>query len=173
MRSRLHVVTLAVADLQRAVTFYRDGLGLATDGIIGTEYPSTPDTPGGETAMFHLDGGLILSLYPVGELAKDAGLSADAIGGTSVAPGSRRARAGRRRRRAAGGRTAPGPPSSASRTNVPGASTPATSATWTATCGRSSTSCREPVRPRQTDPYPRPRPRCLCACPRHRGPLRI
>lgn len=87
MRSQLHVVTLAVADLQRAVTFYRDGLGLATDGIIGTEYAPTPDTPGGETAMFHLDGGLILSLYPVGELAKDAGLPADGLGGTSVALG--------------------------------------------------------------------------------------
>ncbi|OMH34877.1 VOC family protein [Tersicoccus sp. Bi-70] len=87
MKSQLHVVTLAVADLQRAVTFYRDGLGLATEGIIGSEHPATPDSPGGETAMFHLDGGLILSLYPAGELAKDAGLPADAIGGSGVSLG--------------------------------------------------------------------------------------
>ncbi|MEH0108422.1 VOC family protein [Tersicoccus sp. MR15.9] len=87
MKSRVNVVTLAVADLQRAVTFYRDGLGLPTQGIIGSEFPSTPDDPGGETAMFHLDGGLILSLYPASEMAKDAGLDADAIGGTGVALG--------------------------------------------------------------------------------------
>ncbi|GGC86753.1 glyoxalase [Tersicoccus solisilvae] len=87
MKRGLHVVTLAVADLQRAVTFYRDGLGLATEGIIGSEYPPTPQTPGGETAMFPLEGGLILSLYPAGELAKDAGVPADAIGGTGISLG--------------------------------------------------------------------------------------
>lgn len=87
MKNELHVITLAVADLQRAVTFYRDGLGLPTDGIIGGEYPSTPDSPGGETAMFRLEGGLILSLYPASELAKDAGLPEDAIGGAGVSLG--------------------------------------------------------------------------------------
>ena len=36
MKPRLSVLTLAVADLERALRFYRDGLGLATAGIIGT-----------------------------------------------------------------------------------------------------------------------------------------
>jgi uncharacterized protein len=32
MRPRLSVITLAVGDLERSVRFYRDGLGLTTDG---------------------------------------------------------------------------------------------------------------------------------------------
>jgi uncharacterized protein len=35
MQPRIHVITLAVADLDRAVEFYRDGLGLQTSGVIG------------------------------------------------------------------------------------------------------------------------------------------
>jgi len=38
MRSRLKVLTLAVNDLQESLAFYRDGLGLKTDGIIGEEF---------------------------------------------------------------------------------------------------------------------------------------
>ena len=36
MEPRLNAITLAVDDLERAVRFYRDGLGLPTDGIFGT-----------------------------------------------------------------------------------------------------------------------------------------
>ena len=35
MQATITVITLAVDDLQRALRFYRDGLGLATKGIIG------------------------------------------------------------------------------------------------------------------------------------------
>jgi catechol 2,3-dioxygenase-like lactoylglutathione lyase family enzyme len=38
MRPRITLITLAVNDLERAVSFYRDGLGLATEGIVGTEF---------------------------------------------------------------------------------------------------------------------------------------
>ena len=38
MQPRITVLTLGVDDLERAVTFYRDGLGLKTEGIIGTEF---------------------------------------------------------------------------------------------------------------------------------------
>jgi catechol 2,3-dioxygenase-like lactoylglutathione lyase family enzyme len=38
MQPHLTVVTLGVEDLERAVAFYRDGLGLTTKGIIGTEF---------------------------------------------------------------------------------------------------------------------------------------
>lgn len=34
MEPRVHVITLAVDDLQRALTFYRDGLGLPTRGVV-------------------------------------------------------------------------------------------------------------------------------------------
>ena len=74
MRPRIHVVTLAVADLDRALTFYRDGMGFPTEGLIGTEFQGDEGTPAGATAVFQLDGGLMLSVYPRSELAKDAGV---------------------------------------------------------------------------------------------------
>jgi AcrR family transcriptional regulator len=37
MQSRIHVITLAVEDLEPALGFYRDGLELESPGIIGTE----------------------------------------------------------------------------------------------------------------------------------------
>jgi hypothetical protein len=72
MEGRIDVITLAVADLERALAFYRDGLGLESRGIIGTEFVGDDVNPAGATAMFELRGGLILSLYPRTELAKDA-----------------------------------------------------------------------------------------------------
>ena len=75
MRPRIDVLTLAVADLDRALAFYRDGLGLNSRGIIGTEYEGDEVTPAGAAVMFELRGGLMLALYPRSELAKDAGIT--------------------------------------------------------------------------------------------------
>ena len=72
MDSRIDVITLAVGDLERALAFYRDGLGLESEGVIGTEFAGDEVTPAGAVAVFKLRGGLLLSLYPRGELAKDA-----------------------------------------------------------------------------------------------------
>jgi catechol 2,3-dioxygenase-like lactoylglutathione lyase family enzyme len=72
MDARIDVITLAVADLDRALAFYRDGLGLESEGVIGTEWVGDEDTPSGAIALFKLRGGLILSLYPRVDLAKDA-----------------------------------------------------------------------------------------------------
>ena len=72
MKPRIQVITLAVADLDRALAFYRDGLGFPTEGLIGTEFGGDETVPNGTTAVFHLDGGLMLSIYPRSELAKDA-----------------------------------------------------------------------------------------------------
>jgi catechol 2,3-dioxygenase-like lactoylglutathione lyase family enzyme len=72
MKQRLHVITLAVDDLERALTFYRDGLGFSSNGIIGTEWTDEQTGANGATALFELDGGPILSLYPRSDLAKDA-----------------------------------------------------------------------------------------------------
>ena len=69
---RIHVVTLAVADLDRALAFYRDGLGLNSPGVVGTAFQGGTDAAAGAVAMFELHGGLILALYPRTELAKDA-----------------------------------------------------------------------------------------------------
>jgi catechol 2,3-dioxygenase-like lactoylglutathione lyase family enzyme len=75
MEARIDVITLAVADLDRALAFYRDGLGLQTQGVIGTEFVGDDRTPAGAVAMFELRGGLILALYPRTELAKDANVA--------------------------------------------------------------------------------------------------
>ena len=75
MDARIDVITLAVADLDRAVAFYRDGLGLQTEGVIGTEFVGDDSTPAGATATFERRDGLILALYPRTELAKDANVA--------------------------------------------------------------------------------------------------
>ena len=72
MQPRIHVITLAVSDLGRALAFYRDGLGLESTGVIGTEFAGDETNPAGAVEMYHLHGGLILALYPRTELAKDA-----------------------------------------------------------------------------------------------------
>jgi uncharacterized protein len=74
MQPRIHVLTLAVADLDRALTFYRDGLGFASPGVIGTEFRGDGVNADGAIAIFTLDDGLILAVYPRSELAKDAGV---------------------------------------------------------------------------------------------------
>jgi hypothetical protein len=61
MEPRLSIVTLGVADLPRAIAFYRDGLGLAMTG------------DGEGIAFFELDG-VRLALYPRAALAEDAAL---------------------------------------------------------------------------------------------------
>ena len=66
MKPRISVITLGVADLERSLTFYRDGLGLKTEGIIGAE------VEGYAVVFFHLEGGLILALWANHDLANDA-----------------------------------------------------------------------------------------------------
>jgi uncharacterized protein len=73
MRPRIHAITLAVADLQRSLSFYRK-LGLESPGVVGTEFPGDDVQPAGDTAVFELSGGLLLCLYPQSELAKDSAL---------------------------------------------------------------------------------------------------
>lgn len=68
MKPRLTVITLGVADLEAALAFYRDGMGLPTNGIIGTEFED------GAVVFIELNGGLILALYPRAALAREAGV---------------------------------------------------------------------------------------------------
>jgi catechol 2,3-dioxygenase-like lactoylglutathione lyase family enzyme len=72
MEAHIDVITLAVADLDRSLEFYRDGLGLETEGVIATEFTGDELNAAGAIVMFKLGRGLILSLYPRTELAKDA-----------------------------------------------------------------------------------------------------
>jgi len=66
MKPRISVITLGVADLERAVRFYRDGLGLPTKGMVGKEFEH------GAVAFFELEGGLALAVWPRTSLAHDA-----------------------------------------------------------------------------------------------------
>lgn len=75
MERRIDVVTLAVNDLERALAFYRDGLGLQSQGVIGTQWAGDEQTPAGATAVFELEGGMMLAIYPRSELAKDANVT--------------------------------------------------------------------------------------------------
>jgi uncharacterized protein len=75
MEPHIDVITLAVNDLERSLEFYRDGLGLESSGIIGTQYTGDDLTPAGAAAMFKLPSGLTLMLYPRSELAKDANIA--------------------------------------------------------------------------------------------------
>ncbi len=68
MKPRITLITLGVDHLEASLAFYRDGLGLKTDGIIGTEFES------GAVVFFNLESGLTLALYPRQSLARDAGL---------------------------------------------------------------------------------------------------
>jgi len=66
MKPRIKVITLGVRDLEKSLVFYRDGMGLATEGIIGTEFED------GAVVFFELNDDLILALWPKKSLAKDA-----------------------------------------------------------------------------------------------------
>ena len=68
MKPRITLITLGVDDLETAVRFYRDGLGLKTDGIVGTEFAY------GAVAFFDLQAGLKLALWPRTSIAHDTGL---------------------------------------------------------------------------------------------------
>src|SRR5258708_15799767 len=68
MNPHITLLTLGVDDLERAVAFYRDGLGFSTKGIIGTEFEN------GAVAFFGLRSGLKLALWPRKSLSADSGL---------------------------------------------------------------------------------------------------
>lgn len=66
MHPRISVITIGVDDLEASLRFYRDGLGLATEGIIGTEFEH------GAVVFFDLQLGVKLALFPREDLARDA-----------------------------------------------------------------------------------------------------
>jgi catechol 2,3-dioxygenase-like lactoylglutathione lyase family enzyme len=68
MKARISLVTLAVDDLERSLAFYRDGLGWATKGIVGTEFEH------GAVVFFDLEGGLKLALWPRESLEHDTSI---------------------------------------------------------------------------------------------------
>lgn len=78
MKPRITLITLGVDDLHRAVRFYRDGLGLRTEGIVGREFEH------GAVAFFDLQPGLKLALWPRASLSHDSGLPVGKPSATDV-----------------------------------------------------------------------------------------
>lgn len=71
MKPKISLVTLGVADLERAIKFYQHGLGFPREG----------KEKG--VAFFKLQG-TWLSLFPRAELAKDVGVSAEGSGFSGI-----------------------------------------------------------------------------------------
>lgn len=59
------------------MVFYRDGLGLRAQSIVGT------DIENGAVAFFNLQAGLKLALWPRKSIAADTGLEPSACGGSA------------------------------------------------------------------------------------------
>jgi catechol 2,3-dioxygenase-like lactoylglutathione lyase family enzyme len=68
MKPLITVLTIGVDDLERSLSFYQDGLGLPTSGIVGREFAH------GAAAFFELKGGLRLALFARRDIAHDAGI---------------------------------------------------------------------------------------------------
>ena len=86
MRPRISVLTIGVADLTGSLAFYRDGLGLPTDGIVGREFEH------GAVAFFNLSGGLKLAIWSQEDVAHDTGLPKTPVSPTSFTIGHNVAR---------------------------------------------------------------------------------
>ncbi len=68
MKPRVTLIALGVDDLEKAVDFYRNGLGLPTRGIVGTGFEY------GAVAFFDLQARLKLALWPRQSVAHDTGV---------------------------------------------------------------------------------------------------
>lgn len=81
MKPRISVFTIGVDDLERSLRFYRDGLGLPTQGIVGAEFEH------GAVVFIDLQPKLKLALFPRGSLAHDAGVAAQPASATEFSIG--------------------------------------------------------------------------------------
>jgi uncharacterized glyoxalase superfamily protein PhnB len=69
MKPRITLITIGVDDLERSLRFYKDGLGLPTEGIVGAEFEY------GAVVFIELQPGLRLALWPRKSIAHDTRLS--------------------------------------------------------------------------------------------------
>ncbi len=67
MEPRVSLVTLGVSNLERAVAFYRDGLGWPKSNV------------GGDEVAFFKTGGVVIALFPRESFAADADIDVDDV----------------------------------------------------------------------------------------------
>src|SRR5260370_15147407 len=130
MKPRIKVITLGVNDLEKSLAFYRDGMGLATVGIIGTEFED------GAVVFFDMNDDLILALYPRAALAKDAKVAVGPSSPTEFSIGHN-VKSKQEVHAVISRQYKQVPPSLTLRTTAFGEGTPDTSRIWTATSGKS------------------------------------
>jgi uncharacterized protein len=131
MKPRITVIIIGVDDLEKSLRFYRDGLGLETEGIIGTEFEY------GAVAFFDLQGGLRLAIWPRESIAHASGIAVGPSSPTEFTLGhnvSSKAEVDEVMRQA----SKAGAVVVKDTHDTFGEATLATSRTRTATCGRSS-----------------------------------
>lgn len=81
MRASISVLTLGVDDLERSLKFYRDGLGLPTEGIIGTEFEH------GAVAFFDLQAGVKLAIWNRKDLSIEANVPLSPVSSSELTIG--------------------------------------------------------------------------------------
>jgi uncharacterized protein len=81
MKPRITIITIGVDDLEKSLHFYRDGLGLVTDGIVGKEFEY------GAVVFIQLQTGLRLALWPRKSIAHDTGLAVSPPSATEMTLG--------------------------------------------------------------------------------------
>jgi catechol 2,3-dioxygenase-like lactoylglutathione lyase family enzyme len=81
MKPRITLITIGVDDLERSLRFYRDGLGLPTEGIVGAEFEY------GAVVFIELQSGLRIALWPRKSIAHDTGLSLQTKSATELTLG--------------------------------------------------------------------------------------
>jgi len=81
VKPRISLITLGVDDLERALRFYRDGLGWKTEGIVGDQWEH------GAVAFFELEHSLKLALWPRKSLSHDTKLPVSAPSATDLSIG--------------------------------------------------------------------------------------
>ena len=72
MRQKLNIITLGVKDFERALNFYKNGLGWK------------PSSESQEDIAFFPLGGIILALYPWEKLAEDIAVNAEGSGFSGI-----------------------------------------------------------------------------------------
>lgn len=77
MNPQITFITLAVQDLKRSITFYKEGLGFQPTEIFGTEFHDEITDADGTISFIKLESGLTVGLYERSNLAKDASISLD------------------------------------------------------------------------------------------------
>ena len=81
MKPLITVITLGVDDLEKSLSFYKDGLGFETEGIVGKEIEY------GAVVFIQLQAGLRLALWPRKSIAHDTGLKLGSANPTEMTIG--------------------------------------------------------------------------------------